>query len=83
MTATDRYFTFGQSHTANIILPRGGRLADYWVTVVAEKDHRKLLIDKFTSVFCPSPHQFAFEYNITNFLPEYCSKGELERIYSR
>ncbi len=77
---TTHYFTFGQSHMANAAYPNGGRLADYWVAVEAEDDHRSHFVDKFTSQFCPRPDQWAMEYDEDRFDPVYFPGGELARI---
>jgi hypothetical protein len=74
------YFTFGQVHTADIDLPRGGRLSDYWVAVDADSDHRKHFIEQFTSQHCPRPMQFATEYTDDSLKIKYFPKGELKRI---
>lgn len=76
------YFTFGQSHMANVALPNGGKLADYWVAVEAEADHRKHFIEQFTEPLCPRPMQFAMEYTDDNFKPEFFPGGEIARIVS-
>lgn len=80
MTHTTHYFTFGQVHWSSFDLPRGGRLADYWVAVVAETDHRGIFMERFTSLYCPTPRQFAMEYTDANFKPEYYERGELVRF---
>lgn len=74
------YFTFGQEHMAAVSFPRGGRLADYWVTVEAENNHREHFIKRFTEPYCPRPMQFAMEYTADSFKPEYFPGGELARI---
>lgn len=79
---TQRFFTFGQNHHAtHFVLPRGGCLADYWVEVRLTKGcdlfHRQVFIDGFTSVWCPSPAQFAFEYKPVNWKPSYFPKKRL------
>ena len=77
------FFTFGQTHTTTNDLPRGGRLADYWVTVSLPEHlknlHRLVFVDEFTSKYCPHPLQFAFEYDdhLNPLDPEYYPKGEL------
>jgi len=77
-----RYFTFGRNHMSNYPLPpRGGVLADYWVTVDTTAkgalSHRGLFIEHFTNRYCPAPNQFAFEYGDDNFKPAYFPGGEL------
>jgi hypothetical protein len=74
------YFTFGQSHMANVAFPNGGRLADYWVAVEAERDHREHFIGSFTSRYCPRPMQFAMQYVEEDFEPTYFPGGEIARI---
>jgi hypothetical protein len=79
----DHFFTFGQVHVCDIPLPRGGRLADYYVRVSIPKvlkeeyDHRTLFIDLFTRVHCPDHIQFAFEYTPDTFETRYYPKGVL------
>ncbi len=77
---TDMYFTFGQDHMTNFPLPRGGRIADYWVRVNLPKyalNHRELFIMLFTSYHCPSRMQFAMQYSEDSFEPEFFPNGEL------
>lgn len=74
------YFTFGQTHMANVSFPNGGRLADYWVAVEAESYHREHFIGSFTSRYCPRPMQFAMQYVEEDFEPTYFPGGEIARI---
>ncbi len=74
---TRHYFTFGTNHMTNFPLPHGGRLADYWVTVEAEEDHRKIFMDQFTEHYCPRRVQFSMEYDDDDFNREYFPNGEL------
>lgn len=79
-----RYFTFGQTHMTNFPLPRGGRLADYYVKVTLRKDwdetHRHVFMREFTSQFCPEPIQFAFEYDEGTLKMDCFPKGQLCEI---
>lgn len=79
-----KYFTFGQSHMTNHPLPLGSRrLADCWVEVLLpnnRSDHRELFIELFTSRYCPTPDQFAFEYDASEFDPDYFPGGRIARI---
>lgn len=52
---TTHYFTFGQDHMASVEFKSGGRLADYWVAVEAEDNHREIFIKQFTEKSCPRP----------------------------
>jgi hypothetical protein len=87
MATITHYFTFGQNHMTNFPLPRGGRLADYWVAVeIQDEDidddynHRYLFVQEFSSKYCPTPNQFAFEYTDETFKGGYFPNGELTRI---
>lgn len=79
---TKHYFTFGQVHTANFPLPKGGRLADYYVVVTATENHRERFIEQFTKLYCPSPDQFAYEYRTIDaqVMAGYLPGGELASI---
>ncbi len=81
MTRTQSHFTFGQSHMTNYPLPRGGRIADYWVTVDLPEsmagEHRDVFIREFTSHHCPRPNQFAMEYDTARLQPDYFPGGQL------
>lgn len=61
-------------------LPRGGRLADYWVAVEASEGHREHFIEHFMSCYCPRLTQFAMEYDEGDLITEYFPGGELCRI---
>lgn len=74
------YFTFGQDHMANVALPNGGKLCDYWVAVEADSDHRDHFISGFTTPYCPRPMQWGMEYTEDRFKPEYFPGGEVARI---
>lgn len=75
------HFTFGQDHVTTLELPRGGRLADYWVTVeLPDKWHelpRDFFVREFTSRYCPRPSQFAFEYRDGELRRGYFPMGQL------
>jgi len=80
-----RHFTFGQNHMTNFPLPRGGRIADYWVTVELPDDYepyhpRQMFIGHFTNHYCPSPMQFAMEYEEGTLDESFFPGGELCRI---
>jgi len=75
------HFTFGQAHMTNYPLPRGGSIADYWVTVSLPDDsdltHRDVFIQHFTTHHCPRPMQFAMEYEDHRLNPDYFPGGQL------
>lgn len=73
------HFTFGQSHMSSYTLPRAGRLADFWVTVEADSfgEARQLFCDHFTQPYCPRPMQWSFQYEDSEFKPEYFPGGQL------
>lgn len=79
-----RRFTFGQDHFTRFPLPRRGSLADYWVEVEVSGENpahpRSLFIEHFTSEFCPTPIQFAFEYGLDTFPEHYFRAGRLVSI---
>lgn len=81
MNKTRSHFTFGQSHMTNYPLPRGGRIADYWVTVELPEElaglHRDYFIRYFTEVHCPQRNQFAMEYDDSTLRSEYFPGGQL------
>lgn len=90
MTDTKRtrsHFTFGSSHMTNFPLPRGGTIADYWVTVELPEEmagmHRDVFIEHFTTHYCPRPNQFSMEYDDGRFNAAYFPGGQLCLITER
>lgn len=70
----NHYFTFGQSHNQK----DGTQMKDYWVRVVCDDaiDARIIFIEQFSIEYMPAPDKWAFQYDDTNFSPEYFPKGE-------
>lgn len=79
-----RYFAFGQDHMTSYPLPGPGVLPDFWVAVSLPPDHpvphRTVFIEHFTSVYCPRPTQFAFEYGADRWDYSFFPGGELCHI---
>lgn len=78
------YFTFGTAQTADFPLPEGGKLGDYWVEVTLPANshltHRGVFIKEFTSRYCESENQFAFEHTADTFNPDFFERGRLTDI---
>lgn len=65
---TTHYFTFGTGHLCRH--PKLlANLANGWIEVLAEENHRGIFVQYFTSVHMDAPNKFAFEYEDQSYNP--------------
>jgi hypothetical protein len=73
MVMNNYYFTFGQNHT----LLDGYPMCDHWIHVKAfdYSRAREVFIKEFASQYLEANDKWGFQYDDSNFHPEYFPKG--------